>query len=296
MKWVQRVLFGLIGALILPFSCVSAQTTTKPTFSVTGSHLLGSQKTDQYSVKLDPAGVSINTFSFRLVPEGGVLFSDVRTTGSPVSLWVKKPTIDETDGSIVASGVVPGGLSEPFSILTFTVTVDLPPLNEVVTLGKFADTEVRVSDGLGTPIATESVPFSVEIYSSEVDNIPSPIGVSDARPPERFAPKYIQNPTNKEEIFVVFEAQDTETGILQYEVRFGTAGNWIRTEDGSIKLPPSAYGERVYVKAIDRAFNERLETIGPYRSAWWQKYGVWIGVSLVALVCIAIGTYVRRRA
>ncbi|MEK7553062.1 MAG: hypothetical protein AAB505_03070, partial [Patescibacteria group bacterium] len=185
------------------------------------------------------------------------------------------------DQRIIFSGIIPGVYTgDAAKIFNFSAMSNekIMPNNL-----KFGRLEMLLNDGLGTKakITPGTLRFSVE---------GTPV-IADVIPPEDFQPVISSDPTVLSgQPFVVFATQDKQSGVDHYEVAEGRwfFSSWFgldwTTSDSPHQLADQTGRSRVYVKAIDRAGNERVTIV--IRRAWYQSLAVWIIIILLACVSL----------
>ncbi len=122
----------------------------------------------------------------------------------------------------------------------------------------------------------------------------------DNIPPEPFTPEIYRDPTfNK--WFLRFNARDNQSGIDHYEVlerkefnlfglKFNGLSSWIKTESPYL-LKDQKLKSYIYVKAFDRANNERISVLVPQVApAWYENYLIWF----IIIILVIISYFVRK--
>lgn len=215
-----------------------------PFFSFAQSVALKSAKTSYevgegfpVSLSIDTDGKSINTISGTIrAPADIFQMFDLRYGNSIVSLWVEKPAINASEGTITFTGGVPGGFNGMGGpILNFALKAKKTggatiSLEQVIVL---------LNDGLGTELKDVALkPISVTIVPAAPKKIVPPtekkeeplkqeipaeeeqlLLLPDRDAPEEFVPIVSRDPSvagNK--YFVSFFAVDKDTGVSFYEV------------------------------------------------------------------------------
>ena len=281
--------FLAIGLLFLwPTSSVFAA----ETFFTTGTRTVTVGDLLELSLFLDTEGESINAV------EGGVaipaeLFDlrEIRDGNSMINFWLERPT-SESNGIILFSGIIPGGY----------IGQNGPLLSLLLEAKKSGYATIRAShakvfrnDGKGSSLTL--TPRPITIYIGEGTPLQSAAKLADADPPEPFEPALAKTPDAYEgRVFVVFATQDKKSGIDHYEVQLGTAGKpepgrWERTESPYI-LADEGFRGYVYVKAVDRAGNERIEQLSLRGPMKWYDY---IVIFLVVIGILFVAQTVARK-
>ncbi len=213
---------------------------------------------------LDGEGESINAVEGILsYPRDSMVLKDIRDGNSSVNIWVEKPV--DTDKGIRFAGIIPGGYAGnrgEIASLEFEIKKagDIP----------FSLVEARalINDGLGT-----QVPFTVvPRLFIDADVVRPSVIASDQTAPEPFTIERNSSPDLfNGQPFAVFLSQDKQSGIERYEVGETKFFTYPRVLVRFVDFKPaqSPYELRnakyaaVYVKAIDRAGNERLSVLSP---------------------------------
>ncbi len=264
----------------------------------------------QVDLMLDPQGKEINAVSASIVfPQDLLEVLSIRDGSSILTLWVERPTVK--DGAISFSGVAPGGfigimrpenVIEPGKVLGVvfkTRGTDAKPNAELTQSGLVGiqNPVVLLHDGLGTRAELEISNFEF-LISKQIPFSEIPIIETDTTPPEPFTPEVGSSPNLFDgKWFLVFATQDKESGIDHYEIRESrrktkreTGAKWLGAESPYL-LKDQKLKSYVYVKALDRAGNERIAIIEPrYPLRWYENYLVW----LIILLGTAVIYVVRR--
>ena len=115
----------------------------------------------------------------------------------------------------------------------------------------------------------------------------------DTQPPDAFQPIVSQSPDLFDgKLFLVFAAQDKQSGVLYYEVQEAKArtpfgrlfaaarGEWVRAESPYL-LSDQKLESVISVKAVDRAGNTQVEILTPSRL--WSRYDYYALLLLLLL-------------
>lgn len=231
---------------------------------------------------------STNAVSGEIRIPTGIEVKQIYTGDSAVILWVDQPTFATSTQSILFSGLTPGGITGDRTILSFVIRGG--------EAGTYAFTLEKPTtlknDGNGTPIVTTVIPRRLTI-DSRVST--STVVITDTVSPEPFVPAltFSEDILGKE-TYISFSAQDKGVGIGHYEyaARFrGQPGKtgWTKAESPFV-LPRSAYAQKIYIKAVDKVGNERIEVIhGP---SYYKNIGTWSIIILLLITCVL---YIRKR-
>ncbi|MBI4991761.1 MAG: hypothetical protein HZB99_00900 [Candidatus Harrisonbacteria bacterium] len=239
-------------------------------------------------ILLDTQRESINAVEMKIRYAKDLLrpvsFSD---GNSLINLWVEKTNPDQEP--LIFRGIVPGGYSGQGLLLriyfetlgTGRAAVELDPIL----------TSVLLNDGEGTAARVSLANFALDIardYSSEK------LLETDTYPPESFQPVIADDATVfGGKYFVVFATQDKGSGMDHYEVQENIkaepeVGKWRLAGSPHHVLNDQNLESYVFVKAVDKSGNERIEIIPPkgVRYGDWGVYIYWIFVFIVLLVLI----------
>ena len=163
-----------------------------------------------------------------------------------------------------------------------------------------SDLSVLLHDGKGTPAHTRIVNHSIIVEEKITINEELYVSVQDVEPPEKFtlyidrSPEIFDNAT-----FVVFSAQDKNSGIDYYEIL--ESKRKIQNYDSDVwnaaqspyLLEDQLLESYIYVRAVDRAGNTRLAVHTP-------DHGKSISISIIlyalyALLFVYVLMYFIRR-
>ena len=235
-------------------------------------------------VRLDTEGELINTCEVNLnFSSNSLEVIDISNGGSILSLWPKIPIFSNSQRIISFIGGIPGGFSGDGKLLSIIFQATTPASAEV----NFQDSsKVLLNDGFGTP-AKVTVQRAVFTILAEKLEIPKDEWKEELEkdniPPESFEIEISKNPTIFEgKYFIVFSTIDKQTGIDYYKVREGER-EWKRGESPYL-LEDQSLRNKILVKAVDKADNERVAEITP-------PYKI-TGKDIVILFVILIGILV----
>lgn len=227
------------------------------------------QKDDVFVVdlKLDNEEECINTVEVNIGFSNDILeVIDFNESNSLLSIWLKKPEINQSEGTISLAGGIPGGFcgklpGDPGNVdLIGQIIFKVKSQDNQKTSIDFNDSQVLLNDGEGTraDLKTRGASFSIISGVSE-----KPLSEweekkeNDFTMPEPFSIEIIQDSSifdNK--YFIVFSTTDKQTGIDYYEVKEGMRF-WKEAESPYL-LEDQSLNSIIKVKAIDRAGNERV--------------------------------------
>ena len=235
------------------------------------------------NVFLNTEGDSVNAIEGHLVfPDDLLDMLEVRDGDSAVTFWIKKPKF-LTSNTLEFSGITPGGLS---GIKHFLFAVIFRAKTDGTGAVRLGELQILQNDGYGTRARATSVPFSFSISKSSVPSESSVEPAQDVIPPENFTPLIIQNQNVFEgKNVLVFSAQDKVSGIDRYEVREGTWARYAEAESPFL-LQNQALDKKIYVKAIDKNGNERVEVVYPPHSSLLHESYWMLGIVMMSAVLL----------
>lgn len=224
----------------------------------------------EVSVYIDAGSNSINTISGKIkIPKDFFQISNLRYGNSIVTLWVEKPTVDQSGGQISFSGGIPGGFnSKTGQLLTFA----LKATKTGTAVMTSEDMTVLLNDGQGTPLSVATPALKLTILDAlpapkvEAPKVEAPkvevyVPPVDNTPPEGFIPLVSRHPSIADnDYFVSFSAVDKGSGIGYYEIKeiprylpFKET-DWVRT-DGLYVLKYQLWTTKIIVRAYDQGGN-----------------------------------------
>jgi len=246
-------------------------------------------------IRLDTQGEYINTVEANLIFSSDILeVRDLSQGNSVLTLWVKEPSVTEDSpllGLISFIGGVPGGYQGKDGLL-LKIVFQAKEVSGGLSSAKveFLDScRVLLNDGLGTraklttkgtvfTILPEKLEISKNEWQEEISkdkSSPQPFKIEISRDLSIFDGKY----------FIIFSTTDKETGIDHYEVKEGEK-DWEKANSPHV-LENQKLTADVWVKAIDKAGNEWMETLKAPNSVKirWEIYVV-LGLTLIGVIII----------
>jgi len=251
---------------------------------------------------LNTEGKDINAIEGRVIfPSENLELKQTIEANSIVNFWIEKPEV-KSGNQIIFSGGLPGGFTGDRGFLFSMVfrAKDNIPSGEIKLTAE--NVKVFLNDGSGTGINVSSVSFSFSVIDGKRADVEV---IEDTNLPELFVPYIGRNPTLYDnQWFIAFTAQDKELGIDHYEVWetaqkydinniSNTKGiNWTESESPHL-LEDQNLQSYIYVKAVDKAGNERIAVILPGKSKKTDYKNAIIAV-LVILLAILGSVFAQR--
>lgn len=291
----MKILFFIICCLFLFATPVFAA----EIFFGVQSQKIGLGKLFEIGVFINTENEPVNTVAGKIKFSSEFLeLKEIREGNSIINFWIEKPEINE--GEVVFSGITPGGYIGQNGYL-FSLIFETKKIGEnIITT---AEEQIFLNDGQGSKASIKQAPLFLQIeenvpaseFSLPSDSEkPEPFEITVAQDSEIFGGKY----------FLVFAAQDKNSGIDHYEVQESNnkqtkGGKWIAAESPYV-LRDQKLRSYIFVKAIDRAGNERISELEPAKPlTWYEKYLIWW---IIIFWCIIIlltvfyrGKFLRKK-
>jgi hypothetical protein len=239
---------------------------------------------------------SINAVEGKIIFSADLLeLSEIWEGNSIANFWVEKPVYK--DGGVVFSGITPGGyiLNKGFIFsLVFTAK------SEGNALIKIENVSALKNDGNGTPATLKTLDLPVIITKAGPSPDNSSLVIVDKTPPDTFKPEIAQD-TNlfDNKWFIVFSAQDKGSDVASYMIKESKYNifdfsSWVPAESPQV-LADQGLKSNIYVKAIDKAGNERIVKLAPQNPIpWYTNLEDWFIIILVVLVVILYFRFVKK--
>jgi hypothetical protein len=256
------------------------------------------QSDDEFEVSLtvNTVGELINAIEGVINFPAAILeLKGIKSGGSIINFWVEKPEAKET-GKIVFSGITPGGFKGDKGLI-FSLNFKTKAEGEGIL--KITNYKTLLNDGLGTSASSTALDMKL-VVSSQAPAQPKFLEKKDINAPEIFAPTIAHDPNIFDgQYFLVFASQDKGSGIDYYEIRetkefvfFGLEflinKNWIKT-DSPYLLKDQSLKSYIYVKAVDKAGNQRIAKLHPQNYPLrYENYQNWAIIILAILLILIL--------
>jgi hypothetical protein len=242
------------------------------------------------NVKLDAENQEINAVDVNLsFPSDICKTKDFSDGGSIVNFWVRKP---KAEGSRISfSGLIAGGFKGKDGQL-IKIFMNCGEGNGSLIFQY--NSQALLNDGKGTPASLKISDFQF-LISKQIPISKTPISeIKDIEPPESFEPQIGKDPAVFDgKWFLVFATQDKQSGIDYYAVYESAskkdtarieANDWTRAESPYL-LKDQALKSFVYVKALDKAGNERIAALSPQNAIkWYDGWQIWGIITITIIV------------
>lgn len=211
---------------------------------------------------------------------------------SIINFWTSRPHVNDA-GKVEFAGIIPGGFvgKKGSRLVTLFVKASKPGTYDV-------DLDWTSKAYVNAPGAPE------EILSARPVTLVATLGrdnlandISDIDSPEQFTPTLIQADTESSNSWqAVFSTVDKGSGMDRFEMAesrraytplsaLGAALAW-HVVDSPVTLSDQALTSYVYVKAVDKKGNARVEIIPPAHPVSWYRSAGWY--ILVVLLVVAV--------
>ena len=250
-------------------------------------------------VGLDTENQTINTVELGLnFSPDDFLIKNVSNGNSIISFWIEEPKFSNEKGEINFAGIIPGGY---FGRGGDLIKVDLVAKKTGTAIFNIKSAKVLLNDGQGTETKLSVSNLKLNVVEAQPLGGEMSSKIKDTEPPESFTPQIVQDPNIfKGKYSLVFATQDKNSGIDHYEIQekrvfkifkleFDKA-KWIVAESPYLLIDQNLKSY-IYVKAVDKAGNERMAVLPPQKTAWYENYSLW---SIIILLIIFIYIFIKR--
>jgi len=237
--------------------------------------------------------------------EGTIIFpidllelNDIRDGNSIINFWIEK-TQDSSNGQFNFSGIVPGGYmggeGHIISLIFKTKkegSGNVQIINSKALLNNENSTESK--------LITNNSSFIISgTTDSKTNSIPK---IQDKEIPESFMPEITKDSDIFDgKYFLVFSTVDKISGIDHYEVLESKINNyrlsfdkWNNAESPYL-LKDQTFQSFIFIKAVDKNGNERIETISPQNMlVWYKNTSIIIYIVLLLLLIIFLFFIVKH--
>ena len=240
---------------------------------------------DQFEVNilLNTDGENANAFGGMVTyPTDLLQLKEIRDGNTIVNFWVDMPT--STPSGVLFSGITPGGYQgQSGKIMSLIFTA------KVVGQGNIGivNTQLLRNDGAGSEIPLTVSNFSFSIAAANGQGGVVVPEIKNTELPEAFVPQVGQDPSVFDgKWFIAFAAEDKGSGIDHYEVK---ESKYTILDFSKWNIATSPYlltdqnlESTIYVKAVDKSGNERIEMISPkHPIAFYANLDNWFILVLI---------------
>ncbi len=237
---------------------------------------------------------NINTVAGKInFPADLLELQEIRDGNSLVNLWVDKPMLAGA-GQIPFSGITPGGYKGTSGLLFSLIFHVLKSGSASL---KLTEGQALLNDGKGTEAQLSTPALSLQLAAKSTGQ-PVDYTITDKTPPESFVPEIAQDKNIADnKWFVVFVAQDKDSGIDHYEIqenKNSSPNSTWQTATSPYILQDQSLQSYVYIKAVDKAGNVTVEQINP-KNVFPYKNLLVYGIILLAIIILGIVSLRSRK-
>ena len=276
MKNITIIIYIFLGFWMMPVSLFSAQIDmdTTSTKIVEGEEFL-------VSFFIDSQNEKINALEGKLSYSQDILeIIDIRSGNSVINFWLED--LKNTKGkSDTFSGIIPGGYQGEKGFIFSVLYRAKAQGNATIAI---VNGKGLRNDENGTEIKTTSKlrTFTVSKNSSAV--APTILMMKEDISPENFTVYRGQSQDIFDgNYFIVFATQDKGSGVDHYEVKEGFFGKYVEAKSPYL-LKNQKRTSTLYIKALDKDGNERIEKLSAEIRPWYTSYWFLILLFLVSVV------------
>ncbi len=233
-------------------------------------------------------------------PAGALALSEIRDGDSILTFWIEKPDFGSAaGGSFKFSGIIPGGFSRQDGRVFSLVLTARQQGGSAMLL---TDAHAYRNDATGSQTELTVGSFRVDTTGSVQAPVTVP-EIKDKEQPETFVPEIASDSNifdGKE--FMIFDTVDKHSGIDHYEVLetrmksrfFAIFSRWHEAKSPYL-LADQSRSSYLFVKAVDRDGNTRIERIIPaHPPAWYKNPNIYTLIVVIA-ACTAFISIMRRK-
>lgn len=249
----------------------------------------------QINLFIDTQGENINAVAGTLsYPSDKLDLIEIQEGGSTLNFWVEKPK-ERSEGKLNFAGITPGGFKGTGGFILSVFFQNEGFQNGTIEL---SDAAAHLNDGEGTETEVLLSDFQFSASLGEAEELQKE-QVVDSKLPESFDLLITQDPNLYEGQYVlIFTAQDKQSGIDYYEIAeissgiwhkfFAPEKNWVVIESPYL-LSDQDLKSYIYVRAVDKTGNERIESLGPQNAkTQMNRQIIWLIIILVLLLFVVL--------
>jgi hypothetical protein len=289
----QQISIGLSLCLFVPLGVEATVLYLEP---ASGQYYQGD--TFIVEAKIDTEGECINTVEANLRFSQDILEGiDFSRGNSILTIWVKRPVVEQDSGLISFTGGIPAGFcgrlpgdpGESNLLGKIIFKIQATSGKQQAKVEFLDDSQVLLNDGLGTKakLTTKGAVFTIlaEKLEKPQDQWQEELK-KDNIPPEPFEIEIHQNPGIFEgKYFINFSTTDKQTGIDYYAIqeispfwKLKPTPKWIAAESPYL-LKDQSLRSIIKVKAMDKAGNERVAEYRPEK----RPFPYWIIILILII-------------
>ena len=294
---ILALLFS-VGFAIMPILSFAAELNL-----ISQTQEINTDQQFQVDLILNTEGEQINAVEGKIVfPEDLLEVKEIRDGNSIINFWIERPWIlrqtdakpeRKTDADIVFSGIVPGGYNGSQGLILSIIFLAKKGGSGLI---EIQNAKTLLNDGKGTEAQLKIFNFQFSIFKESPISQTPILEIQDTEPPEDFQSEISRDPAIFDgKWFLVFATQDKGSGVDHYEIRetkrkieHETEANWVIAESPYL-LKDQKLQSYIYVKAVDKAGNERIIIVPPRNPLkWYEKFENWVIIILLAVLVFYI--------
>lgn len=274
--------------LIILLSSLALVSNAAEFYFDSGTSTISSGQQFKIDFLLNTQKENINAIEGKIIFDNNVLeLSEIRDGNSLINFWVEKPNVK--NGAVTFAGTTPGGyIGDKGLIFSLIFTAKTSGDSFI----KIENGSALKNDGLGTSAKLKETNSKISILKSSGQNPIDNTKIIDKEKPETFKPEIGKDPSmfdNK--WFVVFATQDKISGTDKYEIKENKYNifdfsKWVIAVSPYVLIDQNLTSN-IYIKAIDKAGNERIVKLSPRNPIpWYANIENWVIIVLVLSVAL----------
>lgn len=224
---------------------------------------------------------NINAVEGKVILSDSIEVKDILLGSSSVNFWIEEPKV--FNNTVVFSGITPNGLRGR----------DLPLFSLILKSKKegvldldIKDLQILLNDGLGTS-AKVTIQRSQVLINKDLETKNKIEENIDSIKPEYFQPEILQNEEiHNNKYFLVFVAQDKDSGVSHYEVKEGFFGKF-KKASSPYRLINQNLDKKIYIKAVDKSGNERIVRYIPQNYKPIYQKPLFLGIIIIIILFLS---------
>jgi hypothetical protein len=266
-------------------------------------------------IRVDNQGESLNAFEIYLkYPAQFLEVTDVNFSDSILNFIIDQPVVNQKEGTINFSGIVPGGYygrvpGDPgagnlVAKIIFKVKKQENLLEAATAEIYFTNkSKILLNDGKATLAALDEKGTRIEILNQVIESENDVLLGEDRIPPEIFKPEIDRSPDIfNNQWFIVFSAQDKNSGLDHYEIQESnidhvSSVSWLKVESPYL-LKDQSLKSYIFIKAVDKKGNEQKIAVEPKNLSKSlrldDKSIIWVIIVLGLLTLVFIWFYIIK--
>ncbi len=238
---------------------------------------LNLEESFQLDLLIDTKGKNINAIETKIFFPSSLELIDIKDSASIINFWISK---EKNNNEVYLAGIIPGGFEgilKPYDNRKYPgniISLILKTKKSSQGTIDLRDTQVLLNDGKGSevPLNISNISFLVaeEEYFGTISGEAKKAEDLDYDPPEYFTPIVSQDANIfSGQWFVSFNTQDKGSGLKAYyvfesliEKETIDKNDWQEASSPYL-LKDQKLESYIYIKAVDRAGNERVVFVPP---------------------------------